>query len=176
MKKPHWWQTLFGSPDYPEERAMDTRVNESKADYKKIGIHKKKVKETGKPDRWEMEWTLWTYHKILRGEIEADRSKRQKGVWSMDGNAIYITCPLCAAIMNATNHRIKEDGEISPCVVCPKCDKHVFMQLVGWNMGIREEVRSEKEKADDERWQRELEEWRRKYDKDNPTEAGVFWV
>ena len=163
MKKPNWWQTLFGSYDYPEEKARERKIEECEDRYGKIGKHHKKIKEEGKTDRWEWEWTVWTYHKIIQGAIDPDISIRKKGIWVMDGQMIYITCPHCAAIMNASNHEIRTDGEIHPCVVCPKCSKHVFMQLVGWTGGLRKEVLTEKEKKEHEMWIREMEEWRRKY-------------
>jgi hypothetical protein len=81
-------------------------------------------------------------------QIEAPRLARTKGVWVSEfvenpaRPTVYITCPHCAAIMKVDKHRIKEDGELDPCVVCPRdeCRRHVFMVLKGWPHGRFESI------------------------------------
>jgi hypothetical protein len=47
---------------------------------------------------------------------------------------IAIACGGCGRAMCLPNHRIAEDGSITPSVVCPfGCGWHVFLLLKDWN-------------------------------------------
>lgn len=98
-------------------------------------------------------WHMFGYVAVVQArdrvtQIESPRANRTKGVWASefvekpDRPTVYITCPHCAAIMKVDKHRIKEDGEIDPCVVCPRreCSRHVFMVLKGWPHGRLESI------------------------------------
>jgi hypothetical protein len=105
----------------------------------------------------EAVWKWMRFHVALpvadrATELEVHRSKRKKGVWICEWpegakrpEAIYVTCPHCAGIMNAKDHEVKEDGELHPCVVCPQCAKHVFIKLSGWSHGPLESVYNEED-------------------------------
>lgn len=93
-------------------------------------------------------WRMFGYVAVVQTrdratQIEVPRANRTKGVWASEfvenptRPTVYITCPHCAAIMKVDKHRIKEDGEVDPCVVCPRheCGRHVFMVLKGWPHG-----------------------------------------
>ena len=70
--------------------------------------------------------------------IDADKKKRQAGVWQLDTSGekptVYVTCPdnACKAINNIADHGIDDRGYGSPCFVCNKCQSHNFFYLQDW--------------------------------------------
>lgn len=45
----------------------------------------------------------------------------------------FFTCPKCSTYgALAGSHEIADDGVVSPSVVCPNCDFHDHVTLVGW--------------------------------------------
>lgn len=98
-------------------------------------------------------WHTFGYVAVVQAsdratQIEVPRVARTKGVWVSEfvenpaRPTVYITCPHCAAIMKVDKHRVKKDGELDPCVVCPRdeCKRHVFMILKGWPHGPLESI------------------------------------
>jgi hypothetical protein len=114
-------------------------------------------------------WYVFGYREVIPAtdretQVESPRTSRTKGVWVADkpeGAArptVYITCPHCAAIMKVDRHRIKEDGEIDPCVVCPRneCARHVFMTLKGWPYGRLESLNHDGKPESEWSWRNEM--------------------
>jgi hypothetical protein len=109
----------------------------------------KKLRRTRNEKTKSFEWGWFVFKEVVQvtdreRQIEVPRSQRPKGVWvaefpkGPEGRpTVYITCPHCATIMKVTDHEIKADGELNPCVVCPgdKCREHCFMRLKGWTHG-----------------------------------------
>lgn len=89
--------------------------------------------------------------KIKRAyRVELLRKNREKGTWVIHDNGtrrpeVYIVCPFCAGIMNASDHEISKDGIVHPCVVCGQCQSHIFMKLEGWKYGARKAIYRGKE-------------------------------
>jgi hypothetical protein len=109
----------------------------------------KKLRRTKNEKTKAFEWGWFVFKEVVQvtdreRQIEVPRSQRPKAVWvaefpnGPEGRpTVYITCPHCATIMKVTEHEIKQDGELNPCVVCPsdKCKEHCFMRLKGWTHG-----------------------------------------
>lgn len=58
-----------------------------------------------------------------------------KGLQTDSRRSASFTCPECQQIAYLLNHRIGDDGKISPSVVCPTvgCGFHEFIKLEGWD-------------------------------------------
>lgn len=53
------------------------------------------------------------------------------------GTTALVGCPECGKPVTLTGHEIKEDGTVSPSLVCPHrpCQFHDFIKLEGWDQG-----------------------------------------
>jgi hypothetical protein len=59
------------------------------------------------------------------------------GTWrpgTSDGEpTAFFHCPMCLTVgsLHGT-HEIAADGKVTPSVVCPNCEFHEWISLVGW--------------------------------------------
>ena len=67
------------------------------------------------------------------GEEEAPQGTWIRWIHMVDQLTAAFRCPKCGRAFCLANHRIAEDGRVSPSVVCPhQCGFHVMMVLEGW--------------------------------------------
>lgn len=75
-----------------------------------------------------------------KGEIPGTRKERREiARWSSEGEdlkrKIYVNCVHCGSINEITNHGFEDhDGvaSIQNCIVCKKCDRHLWITLEEW--------------------------------------------
>ena len=53
----------------------------------------------------------------------------RKGHWWRSNGHTFWGCPKCGQAHRLTTHRVMEDGEVVPSVICGKCDFHDFIAL-----------------------------------------------
>jgi hypothetical protein len=63
----------------------------------------------------------------------------EKGTWhggrkADDTRTASLSCPDCGKIGSLSDHKIDDQGRVSPSVVCPTkgCDFHEWLILDGW--------------------------------------------
>lgn len=64
-----------------------------------------------------------------------DVSSVGRGQWIDHQGIVFIGCNKCGEVcaIPGQPHRISEDGEVTPSLICDECKWHVFARLVGWN-------------------------------------------
>jgi hypothetical protein len=78
------------------------------------------------------------YYKFERGVIPKGVDNRiGRAIWDVDGNALYLTCAQCGTINRCDRGEFFVDERygsylISPCVLCIKCDSHIWVSLTDW--------------------------------------------
>lgn len=62
--------------------------------------------------------------------VGADRKPGQWWVGTSDGaQKPFWSCPGCGQVHVLATHRVRQDGEVSPSIVCSKCDFHEYATL-----------------------------------------------
>lgn len=58
----------------------------------------------------------------------------EKGTWSQHEGHVLMSCPMCGKLGRLDDHKIAENGLVSPSVVCPveSCSFHDTVKLLGW--------------------------------------------
>lgn len=58
------------------------------------------------------------------------------GSWAFGARTASLACPDCKEVFSLTDHKINDDGAVSPSVVCPRegCSFHEFIILEGWKL------------------------------------------
>ena len=68
----------------------------------------------------------------------SDASTPPKGTWirwvyTKGNHTAALCCPTCGHAFCLVGHRVNDQGDVSPSVVCPHgCGFHVMMRLDGW--------------------------------------------
>lgn len=57
-----------------------------------------------------------------------------KGLQAGQGRSASVTCANGHSA-TLTDHQIAPDGAVTPSLVCPECDWHEFVRLIGWSDG-----------------------------------------
>ena len=59
-----------------------------------------------------------------------------KGLITPEGRKASFTCPDCGRTGSLSDHKIADDGTVSPSVVCSyeNCHFHEFIKLDGWKI------------------------------------------
>lgn len=74
-------------------------------------------------------------------EIKEGEPFKKKGVWRgtkmRDGRrSALMSCPKCGQTCSLSHHKIQDNGEVQPSVVCPMdCGFHEYVKLAGWSKG-----------------------------------------
>ena len=66
-------------------------------------------------NRWALEKELGTWIKKRSGDI-------------------LFCCPGCGLVASLSDHKIDENGRVTPSVDCPDCEFHEFIKLKGWKI------------------------------------------
>lgn len=76
--------------------------------------------------------------------------KKRHGHWYLDGERIYISCPFCGKFYDISEHEVRPDGIVTPCIPCDGgnragpykfggCSRYLHVILKKWDLGYRRE-------------------------------------
>jgi hypothetical protein len=151
------------APLYPSPASKSGSKPASKK--KSKAEEKKDFNDWKRYDDWKKGETYWKLHNetCKKGVIETDPAKRVGGIWmaekESDGQLhLYMTCvkPKCAAVNDFSKHAVHKDGNVSPCIVCVKCQTHEFIKLEGWTLGEHVEAKTK----EDLEWEKKWKDWK----------------
>ena len=78
-------------------------------------------------------------HIITKADIDDTWLTNAKGIWRQcgtdSGKTASLSCPGCGEVASLSNHKIDDQGIVTPSLVCPfdGCSFHEWVQLEGWN-------------------------------------------